>query len=380
LSQNILKLDYKILQLKQEKDNLKESKYKILKESDIESFKQNLETKKEAKERALKEIESKIRDIDIEMRLKKSSIKRLKETISNLEIDRDKFNSDFEKQLRERELNRDSFLALIKEKIDKRSLKNYLDEFKELNIQIKTLNRAIAPKQKEIDRFNIDNLELIELKRSLEETIVELNKNSEQSITEIKEIDNELSNNGKNLKEFEELKSKLEAIKSEYIIISKMNELIGSENGKKFSKFAQSITLNILVDLANSHLKELNPRYRLKRDSELNILIIDNFQAGVERGVNTLSGGESFLISLALSLALSDLVGKKVSINSLFLDEGFGSLDPKNLDIALETLSKLQNRGKTIGIISHIESLKERIPHHIKVIPQGGGVSKVEFK
>jgi len=76
LSQNILKLDGKILQLKQEKDNLKESRYKILKESDIESFKQNLETKKEAKERALKEIESKIRDIDIEMRLKKSSIKR----------------------------------------------------------------------------------------------------------------------------------------------------------------------------------------------------------------------------------------------------------------------------------------------------------------
>jgi exonuclease SbcC len=105
--------------------------------------------------------------------------------------------------------------------------------------------------------------------------------------------------------------------------------------------------------------------------------VIDSFQGDVVRPVNTLSGGESFIVSLALALGLSELASKNISIDSLFLDEGFGTLDEENLDIALNALTLLQNSGKMIGVISHVEALKERIPLQIKIIAKGDGSSYI---
>ena len=155
----------------------------------------------------------------------------------------------------------------------------------------------------------------------------------------------------------------------------RLDGLIGSARGDKFRKFAQGLTLDHLLHLANRHLTRLHGRYLLRRKptGELELDIVDSWQGDAARDTRTLSGGEAFLVSLALALALSDLVSHKTSIDSLFLDEGFGTLDGDTLEVALTALDALNASGKMIGIISHVEALKERIPAQIRV-EKGGGV------
>ncbi|RLR18262.1 hypothetical protein D8L93_02550, partial [Sodalis-like symbiont of Bactericera trigonica] len=157
-----------------------------------------------------------------------------------------------------------------------------------------------------------------------------------------------------------------------------LNYLIGSKEGDKFRKFAQGLTLEHLISLANQQLARLHGRYQLQRKTqeELELEVIDTWQADAIRDTRTLSGGESFLVSLALALALSDLVSHKTRIDSLFLDEGFGTLDAQTLDIALDALDALNASGKMIGVISHVEAMKARIPVQIKVSKINGlGIS-----
>ncbi|EPC5389692.1 TPA: exonuclease subunit SbcC [Serratia liquefaciens] len=162
---------------------------------------------------------------------------------------------------------------------------------------------------------------------------------------------------------------------------SYLNQLIGSKEGDKFRKFAQGLTLDHLVYLANNQLGRLHGRYLLQRKTSdaLELQVVDTWQADALRDTRTLSGGESFLVSLALALALSDLVSHKTSIDSLFLDEGFGTLDAETLDTALDALDSLNASGKTIGVISHVEAMKDRIPVQIKVKKVNGlGISRLE--
>ncbi len=157
-------------------------------------------------------------------------------------------------------------------------------------------------------------------------------------------------------------------------IWQRLNSLIGSREGDKFRKFAQGLTLDHLMHLANRHLERLHGRYLLKRKStgELELEIVDTWQGDVRRDTRTLSGGESFLVSLALALALSDLVSSKTSIDSLFLDEGFGTLDAETLEIALDALDTLNAEGKLIGVISHVPSMRTRIAVQINISKSNG--------
>jgi DNA repair protein SbcC/Rad50 len=161
----------------------------------------------------------------------------------------------------------------------------------------------------------------------------------------------------------------------------RLSGLIGSADGAKYRKFAQGLTLDHLIHLANRQLTRLHGRYALnrRRSGELELEVLDTWQGDIARDTRTLSGGESFLVSLALALALSDLVSHKTSIDSLFLDEGFGTLDGETLEIALDALDALNASGKMIGVISHVEALKERIPVQIKVRKRPGvGFSDIE--
>jgi exonuclease SbcC len=162
---------------------------------------------------------------------------------------------------------------------------------------------------------------------------------------------------------------------------SNLNKLIGQADGKKFRIFAQGLTLQQLVTLANRHLANLNPRYLIEKnvDKDLDLIIVDTFQANTKRPMTTLSGGESFLVSLALALGLSDLAGQNTNIESLFIDEGFGTLDEKTLEDAIITLENLNHSGKIIGVISHVPALKEKITTQIRVTKKGGGVSVLEL-
>ena len=176
----------------------------------------------------------------------------------------------------------------------------------------------------------------------------------------------------------------LKKIEQEQVVLdelSYLNALIGSADGAKFRKFAQGLTLNHLVYLANEQLNKIDGRYQLQcqQSDTLSLEVLDTWQGDSLRDTKTLSGGESFLVSLALALALSDLVSNKTSIDSLFLDEGFGTLDNDTLEIALVALDNLNASGKMIGIISHVEALKDRIDVQIRVEKQSGlGISTLD--
>lgn len=191
----------------------------------------------------------------------------------------------------------------------------------------------------------------------------------------------ELELNKENSDKHKERIASLEIKKEAFKVWVKLNELVGSADGTKFKKFAQGITLDQLINLANQHLNILSSRYTLARsqDKLLELEVIDAYQGNVVRPVSTLSGGESFIVSLALALGLSELAGQKIAIDSLFLDEGFGTLDAESLETALNALNLLQSGGKMVGVISHVEALKERIPLQIKVVPNGDGTSFVEI-
>ncbi len=156
--------------------------------------------------------------------------------------------------------------------------------------------------------------------------------------------------------------------------------LIGSSDGKKFRNYAQGITFDMLLGQSNRKLASMTDRYLLVRSQQdaLDICVIDNYQAGEIRSTKNLSGGESFLISLALALGLSQMASKQVRVDSLFLDEGFGTLDAETLDTALDALSTLRDDGKLIGLISHIPALKERIRTQIEIVKGPGGRSVIQ--
>jgi exonuclease SbcC len=162
----------------------------------------------------------------------------------------------------------------------------------------------------------------------------------------------------------------------------RLSELIGSSDGKKFRNYAQQFTLDVLLGYANSHLAQLARRYRLERvinlaGPSLGLMVRDQDMGGEVRSVNSLSGGESFLVSLALALGLASLSSNRVRVESLFIDEGFGSLDSETLRVAMDALDGLQSMGRKVGVISHVQEMTERIAAKILVLPSGGGTSSV---
>lgn len=195
------------------------------------------------------------------------------------------------------------------------------------------------------------------------------------------EIRQQLKQNAENQQRQQSLRQQMERAAQEVEDWGWLNALIGSREGDKFRKFAQGLTLDNLVWLANHQLNRLHGRYLLQRKASdaLELEVVDTWQADAVRDTRTLSGGESFLVSLALALALSDLVSHKTRIDSLFLDEGFGTLDSETLDTALDALDALNASGKIIGVISHVEAMKERIPVQIKVKKINGlGYSRLD--
>ena len=163
---------------------------------------------------------------------------------------------------------------------------------------------------------------------------------------------------------------------------AKLADLIGSADGKKFRNYAQQFTLDVLLGYANTHLAQLARRYRLERVANgagpsLALMVRDQDMGGEVRSVNSLSGGESFLVSLALALGLASLSSNRVKVESLFIDEGFGSLDSDTLGVAMDALDALQSLGRKVGVISHVQEMTERIATKVLVRPAGGGSSAI---
>lgn len=199
-----------------------------------------------------------------------------------------------------------------------------------------------------------------------------LNSQKEEQVLLLREDDKKIDASS-------HLKAELETQQNRWQQWESLNELIGSSSGAKFRVFAQSLTLEALLAHSNQHLEDFAKRYRLQRvpGSDLELQIIDRDMADDVRSVHSLSGGESFLVSLALALGLASLSSNRTQVESLFIDEGFGSLDPETLDIAIASLDTLQALGRKVGVISHVPILVERIGAKVVVEKQGGGRSSV---
>lgn len=249
------------------------------------------------------------------------------------------------------------------------------------------LERALALKEQsetQLNEFTEHNDHARYIQMPLEQVTTELNELAQN----LKSIAHQLGETKRSLDDDKlrrsnqsELFTQIEQFQQNYDDIAYLHSLIGSQKGDKFRRFAQGLTLDHLVYLANRQLDHLHGRYLLQRKQSeaLELQVLDTWQGDTVRDTKTLSGGESFLVSLALALALSDLVSHKTSIDSLFLDEGFGTLDSETLDTALNALDGLNASGKTIGVISHIEAMKERIPVQVRVKKMNGlGVSQLE--
>lgn len=243
------------------------------------------------------------------------------------------------------------------------------------------LQKMVADTQLELAQLNkteSERIDLEEFKIKLKQIEQQLAQNH-QSIGQIK---NELQRDEKLRQEWVILNEKLNAQKQRWEQWAELNQLVGSKEGDKFRIYAQNFTLEKLTQLANLHLQQLNPRYCIQKTAHQNTLeleVMDTYQANHRRSIKTLSGGEKFLISLALALGLAELAGKNTYIESLFIDEGFGTLDSNTLDVAISALETLQIGGKLIGIISHVDALKERIATQVQVIKSGGGFSYLKI-
>ncbi|HBX52306.1 MAG TPA: hypothetical protein DEH02_14675 [Bacteroidales bacterium] len=259
----------------------------------------------------------------------------------------------------------------------KKQYEDVINEYRNAKVSLETISKQLTEeKEKKITEDSKENLELKKIE-------------IETKYNEIKERISDLT---QKLKQDEEIRqkysaevSRIEAQQQELKRWDLLNKVIGSADGDEFRKYAQSITMRQLTEIANKHLERISGRYNVimlknkKRIKNLELDIEDRFQGNNIRPMDTLSGGETFLVSLALALGLSEMASSKNPVESLFIDEGFGSLDPATLDMALSALENLQSSGKTIGIISHVGLLKERIPCQVQVIKKGSGISEIKI-
>ncbi len=225
---------------------------------------------------------------------------------------------------------------------------------------------------------NLKNLAAEREKNITDQPLEKLQESLNAGEVELEQIRTGIGGILKTLRDDEEMKKRqleriknIDAQKKELTRWQDLHSLIGSADGKKFRNFAQGLTFEMMVRHANRQLRKMTDRYILVRDESqpLELNVIDNYQAGEIRSTKNLSGGESFIVSLALALGLSHMASQSVRVDSLFLDEGFGTLDENSLETALETLAGLQQDGKLIGVISHVHAFKERISTQIQVIP-----------
>ncbi|WP_201601253.1 AAA family ATPase [Psychrobacter immobilis] len=252
--------------------------------------------------------------------------------------------------------------------IRKLAIDNALQQAKlQLNNTQQTLEQKLATPMTDEDRETLAGKH-----HQIQTDIDELSQKIGAIDQKLKDNDSQKGQQATQLIAIDEQKQKLQ-------VWQQLHTLIGSADGKKYRTFAQGLTFEVMISHANTQLQKMSDRYLLIHDDSnpLELNVIDNYQGGDIRSTKNLSGGEGFIISLALALGLSQMASHNIRVDSLFLDEGFGTLDEESLDIALDTLTSLQQEGKLIGIISHVQALKDRILTQIKVEKISGGFSQI---
>jgi len=313
-------------------------------------------------------------ELQQKLTLTKANVDSLKERIDQREAELKKLEPDFSAALQPAGFSDEKQFLEVRLTTEKRDA---------LTVKAKEMDdRQTDFKAKQKDREKRLAAEIS--KKVTEKTLEELEpqcKEFEESLKQLRDtisgLKHKLSENTAAKERIKGKQTAIEAQKNECSRWEKLHGLIGSADGKKYRNFAQGLTFELMVSHANRQLEKMTDRYLLIRDDgqPLELNVVDNYQAGEIRSTKNLSGGESFIVSLTLALGLSKMASRKVRVDSLFLDEGFGTLDEETLETALETLSGLQQDGKLIGIISHVSALKERISTQITITPVSGGKS-----
>ncbi len=314
---------------------------------------------------------------------KEKDLTNIAEQIEILLTQKAALESRFQQWLNEKsqiyaDLNEELVSYLLK--LPKADIQQTLSEFKQLSHGKVELSGKLSH-LKETLSIHLEKA-LTELsEQQINEQLVILETQFQQTQQYWLSVNTQLEQHHKNVEKLATEQQKLNKLQAKYEHWHLLDKLLGDATGKKLRNIAQTQTLKILLQYANQHLASLSKRYRLTViGHSLNIAIIDKDMADEQRSVNTLSGGESFLVSLALALGLASLSSNKVNIGSLFIDEGFGTLDPETLSVALDALDALQAQGRKVGVISHVSEMSERVATQVQVKKQPGGYSNVLIK
>lgn len=322
-------------------------------------------------------LESRYQNTDKECIGIKSRILQLEEQKKLLEQDEKKSTARFSSALTNSLFStQEEFLQALLPPAEVKALQKREDTFKEKHAG---LQRLLQDKTERLNKTQSQKL-TTETLESIAPKLVE----AESRVESLKEVmiasQEQLKQNDKAKVKYNKQAQTIHNKRTQLYRWNRLHALIGSADGKKFRNFAQGLTFEIMVAYANRDLARMNDRYILVRDLEqpLSLNVIDTYQGGEVRSTINLSGGESFLISLALALGLSRMSSTNIRVDSLFLDEGFGSLDEETLESALDTLATLQEENKLIGIISHVVAVQQRIPLQIHLINQANGRSMLK--
>lgn len=372
----LLKIKEKLQALEKEKNDLIIERKKLYGDKDVNE-------EQTAMEKAIKTAEDeseKLRHIHInitgEFEKLKTSIKNLQETISERKLQIDSAEKDFSEHLAKSGFRgEDSYIEACLPEIERNELINKSRKLESRRTSLETRIRDKITMRENENKKQITSEPLDKLTFELDALSCQL-KTIQQ---EIGGISQRLTDNNDARSRQKDKAKLIEEQKKQYSRWNMLHELIGSADGKKYRNFAQGLTFEIMVKYANQQLNKMTDRYILVRDKKvpLELNVVDTYQAGEIRSTRNLSGGESFIVSLSLALGLSSMASNNVRVDSLFLDEGFGSLDEDALDTALETLAGLNQDGKLIGVISHVTILKDRISTMIQVKPISGGRSEI---
>lgn len=339
-----------------------EKYYTNLRESQSKQL-ENLNTDKEKIDAQKSSLAGKIEQQKKDSEANKKEIDRLKIQIDEwLKDEKHQINAEILKDL----------ISKSREWINQEKL--YLTEIQ--NKRLTTEATLTERKKRNLNHLKSEDKPLDEeTKESLSEKINTISELTENINKRLSEIEVALLTHEKGKEQVKTFEKELNKKSELYENWAKLND-----HGNKFKTIAQGYTLDVLLSYANKHLEDLTQRYSLEKIPDtLALQVVDNDMLGEVRSVHSLSGGESFLISLALALGLSSLSSNRMKIESLFIDEGFGALDIDTLSVAMDALDNLQTQGRKIGVISHVEEMKERITTQIQVIKIANGRSSVEI-
>ncbi|MBD7915826.1 AAA family ATPase [Clostridium sp. Sa3CUN1] len=364
----------------------------------VNDFKGNIKT--------IEELNLEEKDINNNLKILKEAYEKSEAYFKNVQSIFDKENGNketLENMKKEANRERESALVEFKEKVLSLGFKDYKDyiskrkkeneielieeEIKKYNLNLSNSHKLYSLSLEECKDLKIIDIALIEA------SIKEVNKESEDINNLIKEVYSKIDQNSKTLETCLEFNKKIVQEEEKYKTIGRLSKIINGDNPRKisFERYVLAAYFEDIISAANIRFSKMtNSRFELLRKEELgdkrkgqglDLEVFDNY-TGKSRDVKTLSGGESFKASLAMALGLADVVQRYsggIQLDTIFIDEGFGTLDPESLDIAIDCLIDLQDNGRVVGVISHVQELKDRIDVKLEVTSTNKG-SKAEFR